>query len=211
MFGHSLGATGAVTAANGDPLHRFAAAAGLDGYGTPPEGAPPSVPTMFVAAEGIDLDFPQVPEPDPDNDHPATAAGARWRASPIDAMQITLRGSTHGEWNYVPYRLANPVTGPFYNASSEGEVVSVYYLQAWFDLQLRGATHGEDALRRLTAKRFDNSADRSSIGTGRYDPVRLKNQPYTIAGERRTQHLSPLLRSAYDVAGLRCDDMVSGC
>ena len=211
VLGHSLGASGSVIAANGDPQQRFAAAVGFDGYGSPPAGAPPTVPTMFIAAEGIDLDYPMIPEPDLDNHHPGTKAGAKWRASEVDAMQISLRGSTHMEWYYFPYRLANPVTGPFVNASSEGEVVSVYYMQAWFDLQLKGATHGVDAMRRLTAKRFDNSADRSSIGTGRYDPIRLKNQPYTIAGERRAQHLSPLLRSAYDIDGIRCVDMFTGC
>jgi dienelactone hydrolase len=207
--GHSLGAWGAVAAANGDPERRFRAAVGFDGFATVPDGAAPSVPTLFLAAENIDTDYPTVPAPDPDTGLPWLREAARWRTAGVDSAQIVLGGSTHMEWYYFAFRLLNPVYGPFINASSDGERVSVHYVLAWLDLHLERKPTG--ALDRLTAERFDDTADRSSIGQGTADPVTLANRPYTISGEAVADHLSPLFRSRIDAAGVSCEDLRQGC
>jgi hypothetical protein len=61
-----------------------------------------------------------------------------------------------------------------------------YYTTAFLDLELRRSAN---AFRRLTAKTFDTSADRHSIGAGVYDPSAADpadpysgNVPYKIAG-----------------------------
>lgn len=211
VLGHSLGAWGAITAANGDPQRGFAAAAAFDGFAPTP--VQPTVPSLFLVAEGLDTDFPAIPPTQEPARHPWVEEADRWLASGVDAMQVSLRASTHQEWYYTPFALANPIAGPLRNASSEGERVSVHYLLAWFDLHLRGPEHRADALRRLTTRVFDASADRSSIGQGTYDLRTGRNRPYTVAGERVAEHLSRVLPSAYDIAGARCDDLVrrGGC
>jgi hypothetical protein len=67
-----------------------------------------------------------------------------------------------------------------------------------------------DARRRLTATTFDDSADRSAIGTGAWQPL-LGNVPHTIEGDHVTDHLSFYFRSSYAFDGLRCDDLHAGC
>jgi hypothetical protein len=79
---------------------------------------------------------------------------------------------------------------------------------AWFDRYVKGDAA---AARRLSARRFDASADRVSIGVGAWDPIGQRNVPYTIAGERVANHLSFYLRSFSATSDYVCSDLRAGC
>jgi dienelactone hydrolase len=220
IAGHSAGADGALVAGNGDPRHRFAAAAAFDTYGNPPAAMSPTVPTMMQRAEQENLLGPQASPPDP-RWWPPTRIGTAFRAAGIDTMTVSLRGSTHQEWGYVPYALSNPLS-PVEDSSSEGNEVAVYYALAWFDRYLKGrpvagedsasaAAQAADASRRLLARRFDDSADRSSIGSGRWDPGQGRNVPYRLAGLAVPNLLSFYLPSPVSIGSVRCADLRGGC
>lgn len=68
---------------------------------------------------------------------------------------VVLRSSTHAEF-----------TDHNADASRDGQRVAAHDAIAWFDRFLAG---DRDGTRRLFAERFDDSADRSSIGTGTGD------------------------------------------
>jgi hypothetical protein len=126
-----------------------------------------------------------------------------WKQAGIDSMEVSLVGSTHLEWSYVPTILP---------ASQDGERVAMYYTLAWFDRYLKGATDATmqaDATRRLTALIFDGSADASAIGTGSFDTATRSNVPHRIAGDHVWQHLSFYEPSDYWLNGgaLQCADM----
>jgi dienelactone hydrolase len=219
LMGHSLGAYGALLAGNGDPRRRFAAVVAFDDHGALPAGFGFHTPTMLQLSETADSDEPTIAPRAPD-DHPSARIGLSIRATRTASMQVALAGSTHQEWSYIPYQLADPVAGPFLNASSLGERVGVYYALAWFDRFLKGralrhssaeSAERRDADRRLLARTFDGSADRSSIGQGRYDAMHARNAPYKIAGRAVGTLLSSILRSAYAFDGRRCLDMQRGC
>ena len=211
LAGHSLGA-GAVTDV-GNRDGRISAVVAWDNASLPADAAP-RVPTMGQNAEAgfWPQAHPSAPDPDGRN-----ATYRRFEEAGIPAMQVALQGSTHLEWTYVPYLLA---------ASSKGERVAMHYTLAWFDRWLKGEAHGrngsevrpaevraqaDDARRRLTATTFDGSADRSSIGTGRWDPATTSNVPYRIEGDAVGDHLSFYYRSSYAFDGQRCDDLYAGC
>src|SRR3954452_11945859 len=95
----------------------------------------------------------------------------------LDAQIVAFRGATHLTYTYIPL---------VFQANELSERMASYYTRAWFDLQLRGDRTG---LTRLTATKFDGSADAHSIGTGVYDPSAADptdpysgNVPYKIAG-----------------------------
>ena len=75
-----------------------------------------------------------------------------------DSMQVAFRGATHLTYTYVPYVLP---------ASELAERFASYYTVAWFNRYLKGDDSG---FKRLTATKFDSSADTDSIGAGLYDP-----------------------------------------
>ncbi len=217
VMGHSLGAYGALVSANGDPDQGFSAAVTFDGFGLPPKGARPHVPTMLQLAEGENYAGPRLERGSPDR-HPSAQVGKQFRRAGVETMQVALRGSTHQEWSFTPYQLPNPVQGPFVNASSEGERVAVFYALAWFDRYLKGiAFRGppnnrelaqrRSAVGRLLGRTFDDSADRSAIGVGRADS-RGRNVPYPLAGEAIVDHLSRFLRSAYAFESHECKDVL---
>ncbi|MDQ1681017.1 MAG: hypothetical protein QOI42_1876, partial [Frankiaceae bacterium] len=77
---------------------------------------------------------------------------------------------------------------------------------------------------RLTAARFDDSVDRTSIGAGVYDPAKADpadpysgNGPYVITGIPIADAVSFHYRSAYSLRDPRtgrrttCADMRAGC
>lgn len=217
--GHSLGAYGALLAANGDPLGRFRAAVPWDGYGRMSDLAvEPAVPTMFQMAENEEAGGPFRSPPDADGKTPSENA-ALFGPSGIDVAAIALRGSTHQEWVYNPFYM-NAQLGQFV-ASRHGERVGLYYTLAWFDRFLKGAvttlprgdeaTQSANARGRLIAATFDASADRSSIGQGTWDPTTRSNVPYLIGGSAVSDHLSFYFRSFYSFDGLACDDIRVGC
>ena len=209
MLGHSAGADAALVVVNGDPARRFGAAASWDGYGLPPDTVEPRLPTLLMRGESQNVLGPYVVPP---SDHlwPAYRNYRRFADEDQHAMLITLRGSTHLEWQYVPYALINPVA-PLFNASSKGGQISHYYTLAWFDRWLKGPQYVEDARRRLLARSFDASADRTSIGSGTYDFATQSNVPYRLEGEDVSEHLSVFYLSQIAFDGVSCNDMQAGC
>src|SRR5688572_24204765 len=99
--------------------------------------------------------------------------------------------------------------------------MAAYYTLAWFDLQLKGDPTGFD---RLTATKFDDSVDRTSIGAGVYDPAEADptdpysgNNPIMIEGIPVKDAVSFYYLSEYALhhpetcALVACGDMRSGC
>jgi hypothetical protein len=153
---------------------------------------------------------PWIPRPDPEL-WLSYQTAASFRSAGVPSSVIALRGSTHHEWDYVPYALVNP-TAPLANSSSLGQAVAAYYTIAWFDRWLKpGQAKVADASRRLFAERFDASADRSSIGQGTYDPASQHNVPYRISGRERAALLSRIFSSSITADGQTCLDLVAGC
>jgi dienelactone hydrolase len=182
VAGHSIGAWAALMAANGDPLRRFRAGVALDAFHHFDFGVTGREPTLFVQSEQENTLGPRVvPPSDPASPrqlHPTRAAFADLRTRGVDAGFFVLRGSTHDDF-----------TDSFVQASRDGQRVASYLMLAWLDEHLRAGRAARRGARRLRARRFDRSADVSSIGTGSYDPAR-GNVPYTIGGERVAGHLS---------------------
>jgi dienelactone hydrolase len=131
-----------------------------------------------------------------------------------DSMQVALRGATHLTYTYIPYVLP---------ASELAERFASYYTVAWLDRYLKGDDSG---FKRLTATKFDNSADTDSIGTGLYDPQAALadptnqtagNVPYTIAGISIPDIVSFYYMSQYTLTNphggkpATCLDIRAGC
>src|SRR5204863_8544954 len=111
-----------------------------------------------------------------------------------------------------------PATFP---ANELSERMASHYTLAWLDLQLRKDATGFD---RLTASKFDTSADKTSIGAGVYDASAADptdpysgNVPYKIAGIPASDAVSFYYQSEYSLrdphGGKRktCIDMRAGC
>src|SRR3954451_22141815 len=176
VAGHSAGAWAALMVANGDPRQRFRAAVAMDAYHGLDYGVIGRRPTLLLQSEQENVMGPRtVPPSDPrspDQLHATRGAFADLRSRGIDTGFVVLRGSTQ-----------NDFTDLFVQASRKGQRVASYYMLAWLDAHLRGASAD-----RLRAERFDKAADASSIGTGAYADGR--NTPYAIAGDRVADHLS---------------------
>jgi hypothetical protein len=97
-------------------------------------------------------------------------------------------------------------------------ITTLQYTLAWFDRYVKGTARGEeglaaDALRRLIATRFDDTADLHYVSGGRFDPATGRNVPAQIGGQPVRDRLSFHFRSAYFLSGGRyvCEDMRAGC
>lgn len=220
MAGHSLGAENS-TRTQGDS--RVSAIIGWDncasveacenspGSRLHDKGAEAQTPTLFITADY--KNFPGYPTPT--RSVPGTLRLSGYeilRDNGVDTMLITTRASTHLDW-----------AGTFTFGSRYNEAASAYFNLAWFDRYLKGrlvekngtvvTTHGRDemaerafrqaeaadAYARLTATRFDDSADRHNISQGYWDaaqaalsgdPMFGGNVPYTIAGTPVEDRLS---------------------
>jgi dienelactone hydrolase len=214
LAGHSLGASAVTEVGNrtvpvpARPELRIRAVVGWDDAQLPAD-LEPRVPTMGQAAESFFTPPLHASPPDPDAQ---LDTHDRFVAAGVPSHHVTLRGSTHLEWTYIPALLP---------ASSAGERVAMHLTLAWFDRFLKGArqpgapvaevrAQRADALERLTADRFDGSSDRSAIGTGPY-VLPHGNTPVTIGGDEVAAHLSFHRRSAYAVDGRVCEDVRAGC
>jgi dienelactone hydrolase len=118
------------------------------------------------------------------------------RAARVDTMKISLRAAVHldfTEW-------------PELNGSRYGAVTALYYTRAWFDRYVKGR---RAATRRLTARRFDGSADVHSISSGRFDAEAGSNLPPRIAGQSVVDRLSFHFRSGWWLEGgkRRCEEI----
>jgi dienelactone hydrolase len=162
-------------------------------------------PALGIANDYLFNTQPAFRAPDPQ----AKADGyQQLKDAGVDTQSIVLRGATHLEYTYIPLVLP---------ASQKGERFASYYTRAWFDKYLKG---DRTAARRLTATTFDDSVDRSAIGTGEYDPAAAAaapadryagNVPHRIAGIPVANALSFYYHSQYAMGRGRCDDMRHGC
>lgn len=199
VIGHSAGGHAALVVGNGD--ERVDAAVSFDSYGRLPSSVEPRVPTLFLHADGQDHGGPYHRPPSPDG--PTGLRTTRqFAAAGVDTMALALRGTTHQEFLWIPPEQPHPML----HQSRLGERVALYYTRAWLDRALLDSRAGT---KRLLAERFDRSIDGSSIGAGRWDPVARQNVPYTIAGGRTADHLSPFFRSSMAFGGVHCADLRS--
>ncbi len=171
-----------------------------------PSGLRLRTPALFVVADyncqqvPVCLPRPYDSPPDPLGPGNKDEDFQRLRAARVATMKVALRAAVHldfTEW-------------PELNASRYGVVTTLYYTRAWFD---RYVKRRRAATKRLTAKRFDDSADVHSISSGRFDPQTLTNVPPTISGQRIVNRLSFHFRSGYWLARgrLACEDIRAGC
>jgi dienelactone hydrolase len=207
LAGHSMGGQTASVLGQDDP--RVDAIVAWDRGTNIPLPARLRTPTLFFVADYACQANP-VCQPEPYSTRPQ-GEGPRERgkeydivrAAGIDAMKVVLRATTHLDWT-----LSEPAGNRY------GETVSVYYTLAWFDRYLRGADDpavAQEALRRLTASRFDDYADRHNISQGEYDAARAAaqpddpyagNVPYTIAGVATRNLMSFYFPSKCSITGL---------
>ncbi len=207
LAGHSAGGVAVSRLGQEDP--RVSAIVSWDRAqsGPMPAGLKLRTPALFLTA---DFNCQKVPvclpvaydtPPDPRGPGNKDEDFQRVSAAGVDSMKVSLRAATHLDFTeFAP-------TPP---SSRYGAIVASYYTLAWFDRYLKGSP---GALARLTATRFDDSADRHYTSGGTFDPATGRNVPYRIAGQPVTNRLSFHFRSAYffDGGRIRCDDMRAGC
>jgi dienelactone hydrolase len=214
LAGHSAGGVAVSRLGQEDP--RVAAIVSWDRAQSSPMPADLALrtPALFFVA---DFNCQRVPvclperraePPDPRGPGNKDEDFQRLSAAGVDSMKIALRAATHLDFTEFPQA----------NGSRYGTVTTLYYTLAWFDRYLRGAVPGNrrlarDALARLTATGFDDSADIHNISGGRWDPQSRRNVPARIAGQPVADRLSFHFRSAYFLRGgrFRCEDMRAGC
>jgi hypothetical protein len=161
------------------------------------------VPALGISGDYLFETDPRVSAPDAE----AKLAGfTQVRNAGVDAMEVVMRNATHLAYTYIPL---------VFQSNQLGEREASYFTKAWLDYQIRRDTSG---LARLTAARYDDSVDRTSIGAGTYNPGAADpaipyagNVPYTIAGIPIRDAVSFYYRSAYSLDGLVCEAMRSGC
>jgi pimeloyl-ACP methyl ester carboxylesterase len=197
VVGHSMGAYAAALTGNGDPKRRFTAAVSMDSFAHLMHGVRPRVPTLYLQSEQEFFSGPRLAPPPPTALHATRADYVQFRRSGVPVMFGVLASSTHQEFEYVGPEAHLP-------ASSTGQRVATYYVLAWLDRWL-GSAPG--AGRRLVAKRFDASVDRSSIGLGRWNPLTTTNEPYRIAGTPVRDALSSYYVSQADFGNHHCTDL----
>ena len=155
--------------------------------------------------------FNTQPQPDAPDPHSKDAGYQQVAKAGLDAQIVTFRGATHLTYTYIPL---------VFQANELSERMASYYTTAWFDRHLRD---DPSAFTRLTATKFDDSADVNSIGAGVYDPTAADpadpyagNVPYRIAGIPVKDAVSFYYLSSYSLkdpkGGTRtCADMRKGC
>lgn len=168
-----------------------------------------NVPALAITNDYVFNTQAMSSAPDP---NAKTAGYKQVVAAGLDAQIIALRNATHLTYSYIPL---------VFQANELGERMASYYTKAWFDLQLRGSRAG---FQRLTARAFDGSVDRSSIGAGVYDPALANpadpysgNVPYLIKGIPVTDAVSFYYRSSYSLLDptskrvAHCVEVRKGC
>jgi dienelactone hydrolase len=214
LAGHSAGGVAVSQIGQEDP--RVSAIVSWDrAQSSPmPTGLHLRTPALFVVA---DFNCQRVPAcvpqpytspPDPKGPGNKDEDFQRLGATHVDSMKIALRAATHLDFTQFP-----PGTGSRY-----GALTTSYYTLAWFDRYLRGQMPGQraladDAFHRLTANRFDTSADVHNISGGTFDPQTGQNVPAHIGGQPVRDRLSFHFRSAWSFhhRRIRCEDIRAGC
>jgi dienelactone hydrolase len=213
LAGHSAG--GVAVSRLGQEDKRVSAIVSWDRaqHSPMPAGLGLRTPALFVVA---DFNCQQVPvcvpqpytsPPDPRGPGNKDEDFRRLRMAGVDTMKVALRAATH-----LDFTQFSPGTGSRY-----GAVTAFYYTLAWLDRYVRGAMPGNrtlarGALQRLTATRFDHSADVHNISGGTYDAQTEQNVPAHIAGQPVADRLSFHFRSAYYIGHgrRRCKDIRAG-
>jgi hypothetical protein len=155
-----------------------------------------------------DYGFWTQPTMSPPDSHSKMAGYDQVRKAGFDAQIVAFRGATHLTYSYIPL---------VFQANELSERMASYYTLAWLDAHLKGQSSG---FTRLTATKFDDSADTDSIGAGTFDPTAADpadpysgNVPYEIAGIDVANAVSFYYQSAYSLpgAGKTCVDMRALC
>jgi dienelactone hydrolase len=206
LSGHSAGGVAVSRLGQEDP--RVSAIVSWDRAqsGPMPDDLRLRTPALFMTADfncqRVPICLPERrPEPvDPRGPGNKDEDFQRVAAARVDTMKIALRAATHLDFTEFPQA----------NGSRYGVVTTFYYTLAWFDRYLRGS---RGAVARLTAERFDDSADVHNISAGRADPATGGNLPARVAGQPVADRLSFHWRSAWSLDGgrHRCEDMRAGC
>ena len=223
LAGHSQGSAAALSY-QGDPrVHAILAWDGGDGIADNNT----SQPIMYQRTDGA---F-SAPQATARTDYPPTRDRGletylKHKERGLDVFHLNLRATNHIDWN------GNGVSSLAGNRLAE--LVINYYSLAWLDRHLMGKltfdsagdvityegrteveerayrqAHAQDAFDRLTAMKFDDSADIHNISMGLFDPARLAasgdplyggNVPYSIDGLWVTDRLSPEWRSFCSVS-----------
>jgi alpha-beta hydrolase superfamily lysophospholipase len=219
IAGHSLGAAAVTEVGQCDNRVKTIVAWDNLGVVTDCSGvtiAPQNKSTTLLHAPALALtnDYgfnpqPMTSAPDP---HSRDAGYQQIAKAGLDAEIVAFRNATHLTYSYIPAALP---------ANELSERMASYYTLAWLDLQLKGDKSG---FTRLTATKFDNSADVHSIGAGVYDQTGADptdpysgNIPYKIAGISIPDAVSFYYESEYALhnptgGGLAtCVDIRAGC
>jgi hypothetical protein len=221
--GHSQGSAAALSY-QGDPrVHTILAWDGGDGIAD----VNTSQPIMYQRTDGA---F-SAPQNTARTGYPETrdrglATYEEHKRRGLDVFHVTFRGTSHIDWN-------GSGTGSL-AGNRLAELAINYYSLAWLDRHLQGrlvldedgdvVTSGgrtetqerayrqaraQDAFDRLTAMRFDDSADRHNISMGWYDPVQHAtsgdplyggNVPYRVEGRYVTDRFAHDFRSFCSVS-----------
>jgi dienelactone hydrolase len=218
IAGHSLGAAAVTNVGQCDKRVRTIVA--WDNLGVVKDCSGVTIPAkdrsdklIHAPALALTNDYAFNPQPmtSPPDEHTKMAGYNQIKDAGLDAQIVAFRNATHLTYSYIPTVLP---------ANELSERMASYYTLAWLDLQLRHDPTGFD---RLTATKFDDSADVHSIGAGVYDPTAATpgdpfsgNVPYKIAGISIPDAVSFYYQSAYALhnphGGLStCVDMRAGC
>jgi alpha-beta hydrolase superfamily lysophospholipase len=222
LAGHSLGA--AAVSHVGQCDKRVKTIVAWDNLGKITDCGDVTIPAQFKSAKllhapalGLTNDYgfwtqPQLSAPDP---HSKDAGYQQVAAAGLDAASIAFRGATHLTYSFIPL---------VFQANELSERMASYYTTAWFDAYLKGKRRS--GFRRLTAKAFDGSADKHSIGTGTYDQAAAAadptnryagNVPYRIAGIKTADAVSFYYLSQYSLTDPKtkqrvvCPDLRHDC
>jgi dienelactone hydrolase len=221
--GHSQGSQAALSY-QGDPrVHTILAWDGGDGIAD----VNTSQPIMYQRTDGAFSAQQNMARADfPETRDRGLATYQTHKQRKLDVFHVTLRATNHIDWNgYGTGSLAG---------NRPAELVINYYSLAWLDRHLQGrlvlddkgkvVTSGgrsereertyrqaraQDAFDRLTALRFDDSADRHNVSMGFYDPVQHAtsgdalyggNVPYRVEGQFVTDRFAHDYRSFCSVS-----------
>src|SRR3954466_13565546 len=219
IAGHSLGA--AAVSVVGQCDKRVKTIVAWDNLGAIKDCSGVTIPARYRSTKLLhapalaltnDYGFWTQPTMSPPDPHTKMAGYNQLKSAGLDTQIVAFRGATHLTYTYIPL---------VFQANELSERMASYYTTAWFDRYLRDDRTG---LTRLTATRFDGSADARSIGAGVYDPTAADptdpysgNVPYKIAGIPVKDAVSFYYESesalqAPSTSALKtCVDMRAGC
>ena len=221
IAGHSLGAAAVSVVGQCDTRVKTIVAwdnlskiSNCDGVTIPPQYRSKSLIRVPAMALSNDYGFWTQPTLTPPDPHAKDAGVQQVAAAGYDSQLVVFRGATHLTYTYIPL---------VFQANELSERMASYYTTAWFDRYLRDDDSGFD---RLTAKTFDDSADKHSIGAGVYDPTAAAadpgnrfagNVPYKIKGIKVADAVSFYYLSEYTLTDphgnkrVVCADVRKGC